>query len=47
MSEKQYTYAVARIRAKELSLLNDAFLEQLIGVKTVPEVMALLSEKGW
>ena len=47
MSEKQYTYAVARIRAKELSLLNDAFLEQLIAAKSVSEDMALLSEKGW
>ncbi|MQN00846.1 MAG: V-type ATP synthase subunit C [Lachnospiraceae bacterium] len=47
MSEKQYTYAVARIRAKELTLLNDAFLEQLISAKSVNEDMALLSEKGW
>ena len=47
MSEKQYTYAVARIRAKENALLNDAFMEQLIGAKSEDEALALLSEKGW
>ena len=29
MADKQYVYAVARIRSKELSLLSGAFLEQL------------------
>ncbi|MDY6352073.1 V-type ATPase subunit [Candidatus Weimeria sp. HCP3S3_B5] len=47
MPEKQYTYAVARIRAKENALLNDAFMEQLIGAASEREALSLLSEKGW
>ena len=34
MAEKQYTYAVARIRSKELSLLNGMFLDQLLAART-------------
>ena len=30
MSEERYTYAVARVRAKESTLLNKAALEQLL-----------------
>ena len=33
MADKQYVYAVARIRSKELSLLSGAFLEQLTAAK--------------
>lgn len=47
MSDKQYYYAVARIRTKELSLLSASFLEQLLGAKTVAEGMRLLTDKGW
>ncbi len=47
MAEKQYTYAVARIRTKELSLLKSAFLEQLLAAKSYAECIQLLSEKGW
>lgn len=47
MADKQYVYAVARIRSKELSLLSGAFLEQLTAAKSYDECMQLLSEKGW
>ncbi|RPF42392.1 V/A-type H+-transporting ATPase subunit C [Hydrogenoanaerobacterium saccharovorans] len=47
MSEKQYTYAVARIRAKELSLLSSAAVEQLLAGKSYDECLHTLAEKGW
>lgn len=47
MAEKQYTYAVARIRSKELSLLNGMFLEQLLAARTYEECLQLLADKGW
>lgn len=47
MAENQYTYAVARIRSKELSLLNNQVLEQLLASKSYEECLRLLQEKGW
>lgn len=47
MSNTKYTYAVARIRALETSLLTDAFISQLLGCPTVEQAMQLLAEKGW
>lgn len=47
MPEQQYTYAVARIRSKELGLLNRAFLEQLISSKSYAECLRFLADKGW
>ena len=47
MSDKQYYYAVARIRSKELSLLSASFLEQLLGIKTPEEGLRMLQDKGW
>lgn len=47
MTDKQYYYAVARIRSKELSLLSSSFLEQLLGAKTLEEALRLLHDKGW
>ena len=47
MADKQYVYAVARIRSKELSLLSGAFLEQLTAAKSYDECIQLLTEKGW
>lgn len=44
---EQYTYAVARIRAKELTLLNRQDLEQLLACKSEQECLRLLSDKGW
>ncbi|XME02336.1 V-type ATPase subunit [Lachnospiraceae bacterium C1.1] len=47
MADKNYIYAVARIRTKELSLLNESYLEQLVGAKTYKECIQLLVDKGW
>lgn len=47
MAEKQYTYAVARIRSKEISMLNKQSLEQLLASKNYDECIHLLKEKGW
>ena len=47
MSEERYTYAVARVRAKESTLLNKAALEQLLGCKTSEECLRSLRERGW
>ena len=47
MSEKEYTYAVARIRSKELALLSASFLEQLVAAKSYEECLQLLSDRGW
>lgn len=47
MAEKDYIYQVARIRAKELTLLSSAFIRQLLSAKTVEEALKLLKEKAW
>lgn len=47
MKQKDYTYAVARIRSKELTLLSAQSLEQLIACKSADEALRLLSDKGW
>lgn len=47
MSDTQYTYAVARIRSKELLLFNAQTIEQLLSAKSYDECMRLLSDKGW
>lgn len=47
MGNTKYTYAVARIRALEVSLLTDAVIEQLLGCKTAEQALQLLVEKGW
>ncbi|MCR5835046.1 MAG: V-type ATPase subunit [Lachnospiraceae bacterium] len=47
MSDAAYTYAVARVRAKEVFLLSDADIEQLITLKTEENCLAFLREKGW
>ncbi|NLJ30117.1 MAG: V-type ATPase subunit [Clostridiales bacterium] len=47
MSDMQYAYAVARIRAKELSLLNAQALEQLLAAKTEKECLSMLQSRGW
>jgi V/A-type H+-transporting ATPase subunit C len=46
MSE-EYIYAVARIRGKELSLLNGQFMDSLIAAKNYQECLRLLSDHGW
>lgn len=47
MAEKEFAYAVARIRCKEMTLLDSAFLEQLVGAKDEDDCLRLLVEKGW
>lgn len=47
MSDIDYTYAVARIRALELSLFSEAVLEQMMGLKTYDDCIRFLKEKGW
>lgn len=47
MAEQQYTYAVARIRSKELALLNWQALDQLMACKSYEDCIRVLSEKGW
>ena len=40
MSETNYTYAVARVRAKEVSLFSDSVIEQLMACKDYKSCMA-------
>lgn len=47
MADTAYTYAVARIRAKEVALLSDSDIEQLVSCKGYDACMAYLREKGW
>lgn len=47
MTDKQYIYAVARIRTKELSLLNKQFMEQLLSYKTYEDCLNTLAEKNF
>lgn len=46
MSE-QYTYAVARIRALEVSLFSNAVIDQLIACQNYEQCLQFLSERGW
>jgi len=47
MFRKDYTYAVARIRSKELGLFSGATMEQLVACKSYAEALHFLIEKGW
>lgn len=47
MSETKYTYAVARIRAMEVSLFSSAAIEQLMALKSYDSCLQFLAEKGW
>lgn len=47
MAKPDYIYAVARIRAKELSCFSSSTLEQLMACKTYDECVRMLNEKGW
>ena len=46
-SNEKYTYAVARIRALELSLFSSSTIEQLIACSDNKACMQFLEEKGW
>lgn len=47
MRDADYIYAVACIRAKEKSLLTDADVQTMVGMKSEKEVLSYLTEKGW
>jgi V/A-type H+-transporting ATPase subunit C len=47
MSDMEYTYAVARIRSKEVSLFSAATIDQLMACKTHESCLQFLQEKGW
>lgn len=44
---RDYIYAVARVRAKELALLTKQDMEQLLACKSYEECLRVLSDKGW
>lgn len=46
MSE-EYTYAVARIRALEVSLFSNSTIDQLIACQDYRQCLQFLEEKGW
>ena len=46
MSE-QYTYAVARIRALEVSLFSNSAVDQLIACADYSQCIQFLQERGW
>lgn len=46
-NDLEYTYAVGRIRAKELKLLHKADIEALLSAKTAEAAIMLLGDKGW
>ena len=45
--DKNYVYAVARIRSAELKLLNRSQLDELLAAENAEAVYSLLKEKGW
>ena len=47
MSDTKYTYAVARIRALEVSLFSSSTIEQLIACKDHESCLRFLTEHGW
>lgn len=47
MADNQYIYAVARIRTKEMTLLDRLTIEQLMSSKSYQECLRLLGDKGW
>ncbi len=47
MSDLDYTYAVARIRAKEPYLFSSSVIEQLIAAPSHDQALKFLAEKGW
>lgn len=47
MSNTNYTFAVARVRAMEPALFTNAVIDQLAACKTYEECMRFLEDKGW
>lgn len=46
MNELEYTFAVARIRALEASLLTDQVIDQLVNSPGEKQCLELLRERG-
>lgn len=44
---EEYTYAVARVRAKELTLLSEQDMKNLLACRTYDDCLRLLADKGW
>lgn len=44
---EEYIYAVARVRARELGLLNRQDVDQLMACRSYDECLRTLSDKGW
>lgn len=44
---EQYIYAVTRIRSRELSLLSESVIAQLLAASGVEDCLRILSERGW
>ena len=44
---EQYIYAVARVRSRELSLLNESVIAQLCAASGEDDCLRILSERGW
>lgn len=44
---EQYIYAVARVRSRELSLLNESVIAQLCAASGEEDCLRILSERGW
>ena len=47
MSDTNYTYAVARTRAMEISLFSRKTIDQLLGCSTKEQCMQFLNERKW
>ena len=47
LNELEYTYAVARIRALEVSLFSNSTIDQLIACQNYHQCLQFLEEKGW
>ncbi len=45
--QEQYIYAVTRIRYRELQLLRDADMEQLLACRDLDAALRYLAERGW
>ncbi|MDD3362036.1 MAG: V-type ATPase subunit [Hespellia sp.] len=47
MTDTNYTYAVARIRALEVTLFSNATIDQLMACRTYEECLQFIADKGW
>lgn len=45
--KEDYIYAVARVRSRELTLLNRQDMDQLLSCKSYEECLRVLADKGW